>query len=126
MAREQTRQGEERVDWPGLVARLEASGEPLSVFAARQGVRPATLGWWRWRLRPGGASPAGSAAGGAFARVMVLDGASVAHAAGPLACGARDGAAGIEFTLPSGVVIRVPGTLSLADVAQLASLLGAA
>ena len=38
-------------EWQGVLLRWEASGEDVERFCRRQGLRPATLRWWRWRLR---------------------------------------------------------------------------
>jgi len=38
-------------DWSELVEAWARSGESAAAFAARVGVKPAALHWWRWRLR---------------------------------------------------------------------------
>ena len=37
-------------EWSERLERLKASGLAVGVFAAQEGVRPATLSWWRRRL----------------------------------------------------------------------------
>lgn len=37
--------------WSAIVARSEHSRLSLRQFAAREGVNPNTLAWWRWNLR---------------------------------------------------------------------------
>lgn len=58
---------ETREAWKGRIERWQHSGLTAGQFAAREGIRPQTLTWWRWRLgrerrtgvrRPRGASAA--------------------------------------------------------------------
>ena len=37
--------------WSLILDEQEESGLSLSDFARSRGVRPQTLGWWRWRLK---------------------------------------------------------------------------
>lgn len=37
-------------EWQKLVRAWRRSGLPAAEFAARQGVKPQTLTWWRWQL----------------------------------------------------------------------------
>ena len=39
-----------RAEWSKRVASWKRSGLSAKEFAARHGVRPRTLTWWRWRL----------------------------------------------------------------------------
>ena len=39
-----------RAEWREVVQRWERSGLDRGTFAARAGVNPSTLGWWRWKL----------------------------------------------------------------------------
>jgi hypothetical protein len=39
-----------RGEWLRRVRRWKASGLTAGAFAAREGIAPATLSWWRWRL----------------------------------------------------------------------------
>lgn len=43
--------------WSAIIARGERSSLSLRQFAAREGVNPSTLAWWRWNLRRGERSP---------------------------------------------------------------------
>jgi hypothetical protein len=38
-------------EWQGVLLRLAASGEKLDGFCRREGILPATLRWWQWRLK---------------------------------------------------------------------------
>lgn len=70
-----------------LLARYERSGLTLSEFGRREGLVPATLYWWRRRLRD--AAPAA---------VSFTEVSTVAAAAGR----------GFEVVLDSGTTVRVP------------------
>lgn len=39
-----------RAEWAARLERFNASGLAVGVFAAQEGVRPATLSWWRRHL----------------------------------------------------------------------------
>ena len=41
---------ESRVAWERRVRRLERSGQSVAEFAAREGVNPRTLSFWKWKL----------------------------------------------------------------------------
>lgn len=45
----------ERGEWLRLAQAWKRSGLPCEEFAKREGVKPATLSWWAWKLRSGGA-----------------------------------------------------------------------
>jgi hypothetical protein len=85
---------EPRIMWERRVARWAKSGLSREEFAAREGVKPGTLGWWRWFLssRPSSALVKRSPA---FVEVepVVVD--VIAER--------------IEVALPNGRVVRVPG-----------------
>lgn len=38
-------------EWQHLVEQWLAGGQTREQFAHAQGLNPATLGWWRWKLR---------------------------------------------------------------------------
>jgi hypothetical protein len=40
-------------DWARLVREWKRSGQTLAEFAGARGVAPASLTWWRWRLKRG-------------------------------------------------------------------------
>lgn len=104
-----------REQWRELVEDLEQSGEPIGTFAARFGVNPRTLGWWRWKLGVWAQEPTGQPA---FLPVMV------SSAEEPAPCAGRTGP--IAFDLPSGVVVRVPDGMDIAQAVALATALGRA
>lgn len=39
-----------RVEWEKRVERLQKSGQDAEAFADREGIRPKSLVWWRWKL----------------------------------------------------------------------------
>jgi hypothetical protein len=45
-----------RATWATRVARWRSSGLSAATFAAREGVNPRTLTYWRWRLRAEGSA----------------------------------------------------------------------
>lgn len=55
------KQRRRRAEWIDICEAYESSGEGVRAFARRQGVHPATLCWWRRKLRGegalGGAAP---------------------------------------------------------------------
>lgn len=68
---------ERREEWRRRVARWRASGLSAKEFAAKHGLNPSTLGWWRSELRredeAGSAEPAGMLAS-ALVEVMPVEG----------------------------------------------------
>jgi hypothetical protein len=40
-----------REQWVAVVAAFEQSGDSIAKFCARRRIPPASLKWWRWRLR---------------------------------------------------------------------------
>jgi hypothetical protein len=102
-------------EWPALLEQWSNSGETAERFAARIGVRPATLARWRKAVgskpRPGGASSrekSGASAGSVFTRVQVVE---------PPA--RSDGL--IEVVLRDGLIIRLHGAI---DADTLGAVLG--
>jgi len=94
-------------EWAELVREWERSGTSAAAYAARRGLNPATLTWWRSELRKRaavGAHPRGSArasrrrsgdrARPAFAEVRVVDSAGV------------DRARYVEIHASAGLVVR--------------------
>jgi hypothetical protein len=51
MSQEST--GSRREFWARHVAAWRASGLSQKAYCAREGLRPSTLGWWRWKLGEG-------------------------------------------------------------------------
>ena len=50
-ARSELSRGRSAAEWQRLLLELRESGEGVGPFCRRHRVRPATLKWWRWRLR---------------------------------------------------------------------------
>ena len=78
---------ETREAWARRIARWQRSGLTAERFAAREGVNPRTLTFWKWKLgRDGGnATPPPARDGGDTGRVAFVEllGATVAAAAPP-------------------------------------------
>lgn len=92
---------ESRQVWARRVARWARSGASRDEFAAREGVRPATLAWWRWFL--GSKSPAPTTTALAKQDVAFVEVEPIVVEAS----GER-----IEVALGNGRVVRVPTTFS--------------
>jgi transposase len=89
-----------RSEWAERVGRWQRSGLGSEEFAAREGVNPKRLVWWRWKLRSARPSPPLSTGEVRFLPVQVVDSSS-----GPLGA-----AVALEVVLPNGRVVRVaPG-----------------
>ena len=87
-----------RADWRQLLARQARSGLSIAAFARREGIRPQSLHWWRWKLRETNA-PLPSSTGSVSPGFVQLD----------LRHPTSDGDAGaFEIAMPGDVVIRVP------------------
>ncbi|MGV1030526.1 MAG: IS66 family insertion sequence element accessory protein TnpA [Dermatophilaceae bacterium] len=89
--------------WKEIVGRWRSSGEPARVFAAREGVVAGTLSWWGNRLKAEVPRRAGFK-GQAFARLRVT-------ASMPSSEAGR-----VEVVAPSGLVVRVSGAVSEAEL----------
>lgn len=87
------RKRESRDVWQRRVARWAKSGLSRAEFAAREGVKPETLAWWRWAL--GVAKPSTALVKREVAFVEVE----------PVAIEPRER---IEVALSNGRVVRVP------------------
>ena len=88
-----TRAAEQTATWRRWVLRWERSGLSCAAFAAREGLRAATLGWWRWALR----RSAESAPAQTPISFVEID-----------AVAASPGGEGLELVLRTGLVVRVP------------------
>jgi hypothetical protein len=97
-----------RDEWSRLVADWEASGLDATEFAARAGVIPKRLVWWRWKLRS--MRPPEPR----FLPVHVVD-SSVRSA---------PGSSLIEIALPNGRVVRVAPGFDPAALAQVLAIAG--
>jgi transposase-like protein len=90
-------------EWRTLILVWEASGESLERFCRRQGIRPSTLKWWRWRLRDSGhakpESPGSAPSLGTpqFAELCLQEPAESAGEAG-----------GFELRWSDGLTLRIP------------------
>jgi transposase len=94
-----------RSEWDERLKRWANSGRSIEAFAAREGIDPKRLKWWRWKLRP--SSPPVSAPavpGPRFVPVHVVDSPA----------GRADGGAPLEIVLPNGRVVRVPPSFDAA------------
>ena len=47
-----------RAKWAAIITALDASGENVERFCARQRIKRRTLQWWRWNLARDGVAPA--------------------------------------------------------------------
>lgn len=97
--------------WGRRVERWQRSGLSARRFAEREGVRAATLTWWRWRLSQGRPSAEGSrrkrAAGHA---VNPADFVELIPTT-PVVIDSR-GSTGLELELTGGYRVRLPGDFS--------------
>jgi hypothetical protein len=89
---------EHRAIWAARVARWTRSGLSGAAFAAREGVNPRTLTYWRWRLRTAGPSPVPARRDAAFVELVV-----------PPA--AREAVAPLEIVLPAGYRVRLAAAI---------------
>ncbi|MGV1030505.1 MAG: IS66 family insertion sequence element accessory protein TnpA [Dermatophilaceae bacterium] len=92
--------------WGEIVERWRASGESAREFATHEGVVPGTLSWWGNRLKTDVARRARVAKGTeqAFTQLRVTGSSSSSS-------GGR-----VEVVTPSGLVVRVTGAVSEADL----------
>ncbi len=99
--------------WAKRVARLEKSGVSVRTFAAREGLKPGSLSFWKWKLaqREGGRS--GGARVAALRFVELTTAPPVPSAA----------ATAFEVLLRSGRTVRVPGGFDAAELARLVGVL---
>ncbi|MBK9386623.1 MAG: transposase [Planctomycetes bacterium] len=86
-----------RADWRRLLSRQAHSGLSIAEFCRREGVRPQSLSWWRWKLRTAEEQAADRAPNEPRFLELELTGASVA-----------DSGVAFEIALPGDVVVRVP------------------
>lgn len=106
-------------EWPVLLEQWSRSGETAERFAARIGVKPATLERWRKAvdskpragIAAGGATKRASKAESVFARVQVVEPAVHAVRAAGL----------IEVVMRDGLIVRLHGSV---DAETLGAVLG--
>jgi transposase len=88
-----------RAEWTKRVQQWDKSGQGIEEFAAREGLKPELLTWWRWKLRTEQPAPK-TEAPLSFLPVHVIDTPTQ-----PEPCRAP-----IEIVFPNGRVVRVsPG-----------------
>lgn len=116
--------------WKERLQRWAKSGVGAEQFAAREGVKPAALKWWRWRL--GGEDrkkvPAAARVAAAAptppqrvrARTVFVE-VDTASTAAPTAESAR-----YEVVLENGRVVRVPVGFSDGELARVLTIAGSA
>jgi hypothetical protein len=96
--------------WAERVARLKRSGLTVWQFAAKTGINPSSLAWWRWRLSK---DPSAAGSKTALARRPATLATSKAPSLSPLTFVEMTAAIdvdGLEVVLPSSVRVRVrPG-----------------
>jgi len=97
---------ETRVEWAKRVERWKRSGLTAKKFAAREGVRPGALSWWKWHLRK---RPSVSAP-------------PVVEVVG-LALAPMSESSAIEVVLHSGVRLVVPASFDAESLARLLTVL---
>jgi hypothetical protein len=86
-----------RADWRRLLSRQAHSGLSIAEFCRREGVRPQSLSWWRWKLRAAAERPTDVTPN--EPRFLELEIAGVPSA---------DPGIAFEIALPGDVVVRVP------------------
>jgi hypothetical protein len=113
-----------RAVWKKRVARWERSGHSAARFAARNGVNPYTLKWWKWALgaerarRPAAASTIEAAQ---FVELVHGGGQPAPDGtAGPSAGRDQDeGEDRVEVRLPGGVRVFLPARFDVSAIAGL-------
>ena len=100
--------------WAKRVERLERSGLSIRTFAAREGLKPGSLSFWKWKLTQGQHGRPGPAVGPLkFVELTTTAPISPPPAAVP----------GFEVLLRSGRTVRVPGGFDAAELARLVGVL---
>jgi len=101
--------------WVKRVERLERSGLSIRTFAAREGLKPGSLSFWKWKL----AQPGRKVRTGAT-QVAPLQFVELTTREGP-----KPGPmwAGFEVVLSTGRMVRVAGGFDSAELARLVGVL---
>jgi transposase len=102
-----------RAEWSERVRKWERSGLEIADFARREGLNPKLLGWWRWKLQPGGLTSTAPAPEPRFLPVHVV------ATAPPRAT------APIEIALPNGRVVRILPGFDPATLERVLAIVGA-
>jgi transposase-like protein len=97
--------------WQSRVDRWSASGLTAEQFAAREGVSPHSLSWWKWQLRKRGRNAAARSPEICF--VALQEAPEAVAAAEPF-----------EVLLATGHRVRVPARFDTAALARLVEALG--
>ena len=92
-----------RADWERRVRRWRRSGLKREEFAAQEGVKPTTLGWWAWALQRG------------VSTALVKRDAFVEVTAGEVPALVDER---IEIVLENGRVVRVPAAFDDAHLGR--------
>lgn len=115
---------ERREAWERRVERWRRSGLSAQRFAAREGVRAATLTWWRWRLtqdRPSAeTSPRERSAARAVVPTDFVELIPVTRSSS-----GRDGSGALEVELAAGYRVRLTGDFSGEALTRLLNVLEA-
>lgn len=101
--------------WAKRLDRLERSGLSIRTFAAREGLKPGSLSFWRWKLAQQGRDRRAGAAPVTPLRFVEL---TTREAPKPVPTGA-----GFEVVLSSGRMVRVAGGFNGAELARLVGVL---
>ncbi|HTS53589.1 MAG TPA: hypothetical protein VMH26_09980 [Burkholderiales bacterium] len=100
--------------WAKRVERLERSGLSIRTFAAREGLRPGSLSFWKWKLaqqRRNGRAGARPVAPLQFVELTTREAPKPAPTCG------------FEVVLSSGRVVRLAGGFDAAELARLVGVL---
>jgi transposase len=87
-----------RDEWAERVGRWQKSRLSAEDFAAREGIKPKQLVWWRWKLRSSSPPPPRPPPEMRFLPVRVVEAVAPAPGSG----------VALEVALPNGRVVRVP------------------
>jgi hypothetical protein len=101
--------------WAKRVERLERSGLSIRTFAAREGLKPGSLSFWKWKLAQEGRNERTGATPVAPLQFVEL---TTREAPKPAPT-----CAGFEVVLSSGRMVRVAGGFDAAELARLVGVL---
>jgi hypothetical protein len=85
-----------RDKWAKRVEAWKRSGVPIEKYAARLGINPKSLAWWKWQLASKPARKRQAVAAASFTPLTFVE------------VKASEKAVGLELVLSSGVCVRVP------------------
>jgi hypothetical protein len=101
--------------WAKRIERLERSGLSIRTFAAREGLKPGSLSFWKWKLAQQGRNGRAGATPVAPLQFVEL---TTGEAPKPAPT-----CAGFEVVLSSGRMVRVAGGFDGAELARLVGVL---